>query len=88
MNDWSDFEDNFVNIVILVPDKVDSMTGDKEINANGEDIGSVFSKDVTRPIEIHWNSVLTDIKSAKSTDSEPTDKETKKKKKNGTKKKL
>ena len=72
LNNWSDDEDNFADVVILPPDKIDSMTDDKEIDANAEKLGSPFAKDVTGPIEIHSNTALRDIESTKSSQSEPT----------------
>lgn len=77
MNDWSDDEDNLIDIVILPLDKVDSMTNDKEIDTNGEKLGPIFLRDVTGLIVMHLNSPLTDAVSTKPTDSEPTDKDQK-----------
>ena len=71
MNDWSDDEDILIDIVILPPDKVDSMNNDKEIDTNEEKIGSVFLKDVTGLIVMHLNTPLKDAESIKPTDSEP-----------------
>ena len=72
LNKWSDGEDNFADVVILPPDKIDSVTDDTEIDANAEKLASPFAKDVTGPIEIHSNTALTDIESTKSSQSEPT----------------
>ena len=74
MNDWSDDEDNLVDIVTLPPDKVHSMT-DLPSDDNQENFGSVLPKDLTGPIAIHSNTALTDVESTKPNNSEPTDKE-------------
>ena len=56
MNDWSDDGDNVVDLVVLPPEKVDAMTDDKEIDANGDKLGSALPGDVAGLIEVHTNT--------------------------------
>ena len=56
MNDWSDDGDNVVDLVVLPPEKVDAMTDDEEIDANGDKLGLALSGDVAGLIEVHTNT--------------------------------
>ena len=56
MNDWSDDGDNVVDLVVLPPEKVDTMTDDEEIDANGDKLGLALSGDVAGLIEVHTNT--------------------------------
>lgn len=51
------------------------MTDNKEIDGNGEKLGSALPKDFTGPTEIHSNTALTDGEFTKTADGEPCDKE-------------
>ena len=56
MNDWSDDRDIVVDLVVLPPEKVDAMTDDEEIDANGDKLGSALPGDVAGLIEVHKNT--------------------------------
>ena len=59
MNDWSDGGDNVVDLVVLPPEKVDAMTDDEEIDANGDKLGSALPEDVAGLMEVHTNTANT-----------------------------
>lgn len=69
INDSSDDEENFPDIVLLLPGKVDLITDDEEVDDNVQKIGLALPADVNRAIEIHSNTALTDIYSIKYTGS-------------------
>ena len=56
INDWSDDGVNVVDLVVLPPEKVDAMTDDEEIDANGDKLGSALPGDVAGLIEVHTNT--------------------------------
>ena len=67
MDDWSDDRDNVVDLVVLPPEKVDAMTGNEEIDANGDKLGSALPGDNVGLIEVHTNTAnAIDDKSAEN----------------------
>ena len=55
MAEWSDEEEDNIDIVLLPPENIDAVTDDEEVDENGESVDNRMSNDVSGTIEIQIN---------------------------------
>ena len=55
MAEWSDVEEDKIDIVLLPPGNIDTMTDDEEVDDNGERVDNRMPNDVSGTIEIQTN---------------------------------
>ena len=55
MNEWSDDESNAVDIVLLPPDNVDSLTDDEEVQDNDVMVDNGLQSDVCGTVQVQAN---------------------------------
>ena len=53
--EWSDEEEDNIDIVLLPPKNIDTVTDDQEVDDNGERVDNRMTNDVTETIEIQTN---------------------------------
>ena len=55
MAEWSDEEEDNIDIVLLPPENIDAVTDDEEVDDNGERVDNRMPNDVSGTIEIQTN---------------------------------
>ena len=55
MAEWSDEEEDNIDIVLLPPENIDAVTGEEEVDDNGERVDNRMPNDVSGTIEIQTN---------------------------------
>ena len=55
MAEWSDEEEDNIDIVLLPPKNIDTVTDDEEVDGNGERVDNRMPNDVSGTIEIQTN---------------------------------